>query len=159
MSVSSIFNPGSSPALLSVLSAPTTTATTAGGASVSVDALTSAASATSVSSDASLLFQLQADAQQASGSRGQALSSLAARFRQASQTGDLSPLQSAHGRHGGHPHGGGGSSASAAAAYQQNSDAFGVASASTIIGDKAQPQLGDIASQALTQTASTSAAA
>ena len=59
--------------------------------------------------------RLQAAAQQASGSEGQALSNLASKFQQAAQTGNLSALQPGHHHHHGHRHG-------AAAAYQQTSD-------------------------------------
>jgi len=58
--------------------------------------------------------QLQAAAQQDGGAAGQALSTLANKFQQASQTGDLSGLQPHHHHHGSH-HGG-------AAAYQQFQD-------------------------------------
>jgi hypothetical protein len=179
MSVSSLFSSASSsPDPLSALYAPSTTAApTSGTSSSSTSPLTSAASSASVSGSASLLAQLQqlsfsnpaafktatadiatqlqADAQQTGGSQGQALSSLAAKFQQASQTGDLSPLHSAHAHHGGHHHHGGGSTASAAA-YQDNSDPFGAGSAAA--GSSVQSQVSDIISQALTQDTGTPAA-
>lgn len=182
MSVSSLFSSASSsPDPLSALYAPSTTAApTSSTSSSSASPLISAASSTSVSSSASLLAQLQqlsfsnpaafktatadiatqlqADAQQTGGSQGQALSSLAANFQQASQTGDLSSLQSAHAHHGGHHHHGGGSTASAAAAYQDNSDPFGAATGSTAAGSSIQSQVSGIISQALTQGTSTPAA-
>ena len=172
MSVSSIFNNVSSTDQLSALSTP---GAAASGASSGTSVLTSAASATSVSSDASLLSQLQqlsftnpaafktataniatqlqADAQQAGGSQGQALSSLAAKFQQASQTGSLTPLTPTHSRHGGHHHGGGGSSAaSAASAYQDTTDSNTAAAPTSL-----QSQLSTALSQALTEDAGTQA--
>ena len=171
MSVSSIFNNVSSTDQLSALSTP---GTAASGASSGTSVLTSAASATSVSSDASLLSQLQqlsftnpaafktataniatqlqADAQQAGGSQGQALSSLAAKFQQASQTGSLTPLTPTHSRHGGHHHGGGSSAASAASAYQDTTDSNTAAAPTSL-----QSQLSTALSQALTEDAGTQA--
>ena len=183
MSVSSIFsNAGSSTNPLSALYAPGPTATAASGASGSTSALTSsaltsAASATSLSGSGSLLSQLQqlsfsnpaafkaatadiatqlqSDAQQTGGSQGQALSSLAAKFQSASQTGDLSSLKPAQAHHTGH-HRGGGAATSAASAYQGNTDAFGAATGSSIAdGSSVQSQASDIISQALTQTSGT----
>ncbi len=180
MSVSSIFsNAGSSTDPLSALYAPGLTATPASGASGSTSAVTSsalasAASATSLSGSGSLLSQLQqlssnpaafkaatadiatqlqTDAQQTGGSQGQALSSLAAKFQSASQTGDLSSLNPAQAHHAGHHHRGGGAAASAASAYQGNTDAFGAATGSGV-----QSQVSDIISQALTQTSGAPAA-
>jgi hypothetical protein len=178
MSVSSLFSSASSSTdPLSALYAPSTTAAPTSGTSSSTSLLTSAASSASVSGSASLLSQLQqlsfsnpaafktatadiatqlqAEAQQTSGSQGQALSSLAAKFQQASQTGDLSSLQSSHAHHGGHHHHGGGSPASAAAAYQDNSGPFGAAIGSTAAGSSVQSQVSDIISQALTQDTGT----
>ncbi len=171
MSVSSIFNNVSSTDQLSALSTP---GAAASGASSGTSVLTSAASATSVSSDASLLSQLQqlsftnpaafktataniatqlqADAQQAGGSQGQALSSLAAKFQQASQTGSLTPLTPTHSRHGGHHHGGGSSAASAASAYQDTTDSNTAAAPTSL-----QSQLSTALSQALTEDAGTQA--
>ena len=144
MNVSRIFSSAASFIdRLSASSAPSTTTTNAS----SLTASTPTATANSAS-------KLQADARLTGSSQGQALSSLAAKFQQASQTGDLSPLQSVHKPHGGHHHSGG-SSASAAAAYQQNTDAF--EAASSITGDEAQPQIR--LSRALTPNSGTSTAA
>ena len=176
MSVSSIFTSAGAADPLSALYAPSTTAPAAEAASSSsASALTSAASATSVSGSGSLLSQLQqlsfsnpaafkeataaiatqlqSDAQQTGGSAGQSLSSLAAKFQQASQTGDLSALKPAHAHHGGHHHSGGGQAASAAAAYQDTSDSTSAASSSV------QSQISSILSQALTQDSSSALAA
>ena len=175
MSVSSIFTSASTTDPLSALYPPSTTTAAADTASSgSASALTSAASSTSVSGSGSLLSQLQqlsfsnptafkeataqiatqlqSDAQQTGGSAGQALSSLAAKFQQASQTGNLSALKPVHAHHGGHRHGGVSPAASAAAAYQDNSNSAGTASGST------QSQISSILSQALTQDSSSTAA-
>lgn len=177
MSVSSIFSPAAnSTDPLSALYAPsTTTASAAVSSSTTGTTLAAgAASSTSISSGASLLAQLQqlslsnpaafkkatadiaarlrTDAQQDGDSQGQALTSLAAKFQQASQTGDLSSLKPAHAHHGGHHHGGG-SAASAAAAYAQNS------TSGTTTATSLQSQITDAISAALTQDAGTTAAA
>lgn len=174
MSVSSIFSSAaSSTDPLSALYAPSTT-TASAAVSSSTPLATGAASSTSISSGASLLAQLQqlsfsnpaafqkatadiatqlqTDAQQTGGSQGQALTSLAAKFQQASQTGDLSPLKPAHAHHGGHHHGGG-SAASAAAAYQNTTDSTTATAATSL-----QSQLSTAVSQALTQDAGTQGA-
>ncbi len=168
MSVSSIFSTaGNSTDPLSALYAPsTTTASAAVSSSTTGTAqISGAAASTSISSSASLLAQLQqlslsnptafkkatadiatqlqADATQTGGSQGQALTSLAAKFQQASQTGDLSSLKPAH--HGGHHHGGGSSAASAAAAYQATTDSTTSPAASL------PAQITDAISTALTQ--------
>ena len=171
MSVSSLFSPAANSA--DPLSAPYAPSTTTASAAVS-SSTTGAASSTSISSGASLLAQLQqlslsnpaafkkatadiatqlqTDAQQTGGSQGQALTSLAAKFQQASQTGDLSPLKPAQAHHGGHHHGGG-STASAAAAYQDTTNST-TATATTSL----QSQLSTAVSQALTQDAGTQGA-
>lgn len=173
MSVSSIFsNAVSSTDPLSALYAPSTTTASAAVSSSAAGASQTigAASSTSISGGASLLAQLQqlslsdpaafkkatadiatqlqTDAQQTGGSQGQALTSLAAKFQQASQTGDLSSLKPAHAHHGGHHHSG--SAASAAAAYQATTDST-TATATTSL----PAQLSTALSQALTQNAGT----
>ncbi len=174
MSVSSLFSSAAnSTDPLSALYAPSTTTASAAvspGTAGTAQA-TGAASSTSISGGASLLAQLQqlslsnpaafkkatadiaaqlqADATQAGGSQGQALTSLATKFQQASQTGDLSSLKPAHSHHGGHHHGGG-SAASAAAAYQATTDST-TAGATTSL----QSQISTALSQALTQDAGT----
>ncbi len=175
MSVSSLFSTAaSSTDPLSALYAPSTTTASAAVSSstTGTSQTTGAASSTSISSGASLLAQiqqlsfsnpaafkkatadiaaqLQADARLTGGSQGQVLTSLAAKFQQASQTGDLSSLKPAHAHHGGHHHGGGGSAASAAAAYQATTDST-TATATTSL----QSQLSTALSQALTQDAGT----
>lgn len=173
MSVSSLFsNAASSTDPLSALYAPsTTTASAAVSASAGTSQTTGAASSTSISSGASLLAQLQqlsfsnpaafkkatvdiatqlqTDARLTGGSQGQALTSLAAKFQQASQTGDLSPLKPAHTHHGGHHHSGG-SAASAAAAYQDTTDSITATTTTSL-----PAQLSTAVSQALTQDAGT----
>lgn len=122
---------------------PAISSSTTASSAIASTSTSGTASSTSVSSQAKLLSQLQslqtsnpaefqkvtadistqlqAAARQAGGSQGQALSSLATKFQQASQTGSLTPLQglttqsgtSVHGhRHGGGHHHGGASAAS-----------------------------------------------
>lgn len=172
MSVSLFSNSVSTPDPLNALYAPGTTAAATGVSSSAASPLTAAASSASISSGASLLSQLQqlsfsnpaafkkatadiaaqlqTDATQTGGSQGQALTSLAAKFQQASQTGDLPALKPAHAHHGGHHHGGG-SAASAALAYQQNG-ASGTTSDTSL-----QSQITDAISTALTQDAGAAA--
>ncbi len=178
MSVSSIFaSAANSTDPLSALYAPSTTtaaAAVSSGTSGTTPA-TGPAAATSISSGASLLAQLQqlslsnpaafkkatadiaarlqTDATQTGGSQGQALTSLAAKFQQASQTGDLSSLKPSSAHHSGHHHGGGGHAASAAAAYQATTDSTTATAAPSL-----QSQLSTALSQALTQDAGTSGA-
>ena len=152
------------------------------GSSSGTSALSSAATSTSVSGRAKLLRELQdlqqsnptefkqvtsdiasqlsAAAQQAGGNQGQALSSLASQFQQASQTGSLAGLQLGHGHHhhgGGASDGASGSSSSssgstaasaAAAAYQQ----YGPPPSGQGVG----AQVSAIISQVLTQDLGTS---
>ncbi len=174
MSVSSIFSSAaSSTDPLSALYAPSTT-TASAAVSSSTTQTAGAAASTSISSGASLLAQLQqlslsnpaafkkatadiaaqiqTDASAAGGSQGQALTSLAAKFQQASETGDLSSLKPAHAHHGGHHSGGSSSAASAAAAYQQNSD-------SSTPTTSLPTQISDAISAALTQDAGATTAA
>ena len=180
MSISSIFSSSATDAL-SQLYAPTSTtgstATSDAGSTVAIPAATS----TSVSDGAKLLKQLQdlqksdpaefkkvtadiaaqltAAAKTAGGSEGTALTSLASKFTQASQTGTLTPLQSGH-HHGGHHHAAdadsstsGASStssavASAIAAYQQ---ASGQSSPLTGATTDLRSQVSGIISQVLTK--------
>ena len=169
MSVSSIFSNAITPTDPLSAFAPSTPATQSSSGGTS--SLTAAASATSVSGNAALLSRLQqlsfsspaafktatagiatqlqtdatqTDATQTGGSQGQALSSLAAKFQQASQTGEL-PSLPAHAHHGGHHHGGG-SAASAAAAYQDATDSTAATASASL-----PSQLSTALSQALTQ--------
>ena len=182
MSISSIFsNSATDP--LSQLYAPTSAASTTGVTSTQDpdgdgSASSVSAAATSISGGAKLLKQLQdlqksdpaefkkvtADiaaqlqtaAQQEGGSQGAALTSLANKFSQASQTGDLSALQSGH-HHGGHHHAASDSSTSSAtsaaiAAYQQaggQSDPL-TSAQSTGAGTSLRAQVSGIISQVLT---------
>ena len=175
MSVSSLFSSATSATdPLSALYAPSTTAASAAVSSstTSTAQTTGAASSTSISGGASLLAQLQqlsfsnpaafkkatadiaaqlqTDAQQTGGSQGQALSSLAAKFQQASQTGNLSSLKPSSAHHGGHHHGGGSTAASAAAAYQSTTDSVTDTAVAGL-----PTQLSTTLSQALTQDAGT----
>ena len=117
MSVSSLFStvPSASDPLSSLFAPAATSSTDAASAPASP------ATATSVSGGAKLLKELQdlqksdpaefkkvtadiaaklkAAGQQVGGSEGQALTSLAAKFQQASQTGSLAPLKSGHHHH------------------------------------------------------------
>jgi len=93
---------------------------------------------------ADIATQLQAAAQQTGGSAGNAFSTLATQFQQASQTGSPSSLQPARHHHGGHH----GSAAAASAAYQQGS-ALGASSVSN-----AGTQASDIISSVLSQNTS-----
>jgi hypothetical protein len=121
-----LYAPTSTSSTASLFSTPGTTSATDTDGGSSTSSLSSASASTSVSSEAKLLSelqnlqtsnpaefkqvtadistQLQAAAQQASGSQAQTLSSLASKFQQASQTGSLAPLQGGHHHGGGHHH-------------------------------------------------------
>ena len=180
MSISSIFS-SSATDPLSSLYAPTSTTSATATQDADSTAATSAATSTSVSNGAKLLKQLQdlqksdpaefkkvtadiaaqltAAAQTAGGSEGGALTSLASKFTQASQTGTLTPLQSGH-HHGGHHHAAASSDSStsatsspssavssAIAAYQQ---ASGQSSPLTGAATDLRSQVSGIISQVLT---------
>lgn len=97
---------------------------------------------------ADIATQLQSAAQQAGGSQGSALSSLATKFQQASQTGSVSPLLPAKHHHGGHK----GVAGRVASAYQS----AGASSASSAPGTGSQAD--SIISSVLSQDTSANAA-
>jgi len=158
MSVSSVYSNAGNTDPLSQLYAPTSPASTTGATATTGTGSGAGSASTSVSDKAKLLqqlqplsqsnpaefkqvtadiaTQLQAQAKQEGGQQGQALSNLASKFQQASQTGSLSALHPKHHHH----HGGGASAASKASdAYQQSS------------GQGASSQISSIISQVLSQ--------
>lgn len=178
LSLSSIFATSATDPLASLFTTPTA-GSAAATTTNATDPLTSASTSTSVSDQARLLkqlqdlqksnpaefqkvtadiaAQLQAAATQAGGSQGAALSSLAAKFTQASQTGSLSPLQSGH-HHGGHHHGGGTDSSTSATSSTSSTASSATASAiaayqqsgGTSAGSALRTQVSSIISQVLT---------